>query len=97
MEGNIQGKTKNIRADRDKRVMKAHKQIKTKHCQSVLNNKGRKTLYVKHRVYKMMSLDINRLCYMPSPKRDKNLEKRLVAKGKDKCTINSSSNKRKNY
>lgn len=81
LEGNVKGQVKQLRRDRYRRVQKAHKQIKTKHCKSVLNNKGRKPLYINHRVYKMMELDIHRLCYMPSPKRDKIKVKRDVAKG----------------
>lgn len=93
LQGNTQGDLKYIRPDRDRKVMKAHKQVKTKHCRSVLNNKGRKSIYVNHRVYKLMQLDIHRLCYMPSPKRVKNLEKRELIKGKSNYLINPTTNK----
>lgn len=93
LEGNTQRCKKYIRADRDRKVMKVHKQVKTKQCNNVLNNKGRKAIYINHRVYKMMELDIHRLCYMPSLKRAKNIVKRDVAKGKNNCLINPITNK----
>ncbi|XP_076436646.1 uncharacterized protein LOC143276123 [Babylonia areolata] len=44
--------TKFTRKDRDRRVQKAHKQVKSKDIISVLNNQGRKTLYIHFRIYK---------------------------------------------
>nr|KAG5699862.1 hypothetical protein BaRGS_034636 [Batillaria attramentaria] len=41
------------RKDSDRRVRKAHVQVKSKHITSVLNNRGRKTLYIHFRLYKM--------------------------------------------
>ena len=97
LEGKIQGNVKQLRRDRTKRVQKAHKQVKTKHCKSVLNNKGRKPLYVKHRVYKMMELDIHRLSYMPSPKREKNIVKREIARGNTVTPISNRPGTNNNY
>lgn len=93
LEGTTSRDKRYIRVDRDRKVIKAHKQVKTKYCRSVLNNKGRKAIYVNHRVYKMMDLDIQRLCYMPSPKKAKNVLKRDIARGKDNYSINQSTNK----
>lgn len=93
LEGNTQRCKKYIRADRDRKVMKVHKQVKTKYCNNVQNNKGRKAIYINHRVYKMMDLDVQRLCYMPSPKRAKNIEKRDVARGQNNYQINPVANK----
>ncbi|XP_076436450.1 uncharacterized protein LOC143275976 [Babylonia areolata] len=44
--------TKFTRKDSDRRVQKAHKQVKSKDITSVLNNRGRKTLYIHFRIYK---------------------------------------------
>lgn len=73
MEGCMSGNMKiEIRADRDRKVEKAHKQIKTKHCLSIQNNNGRKHLYINHRVYKLMSMEITiSLNCMPSRKKEK--------------------------
>ncbi|KAL8602047.1 hypothetical protein ACOMHN_007317 [Nucella lapillus] len=40
------------RKDSHRRVQKAHKQVKSKEITSVLNNRGRKTLYIHFRLYK---------------------------------------------
>lgn len=93
LEGNTSRDKRYIRVDRDRKVIKAHKQVKTKYCRSVLNNRGRKAIYVNHRVYKMMDLDIQRLCYMPSPKKAKNILKRDITRGKDNYSTNPSTNK----
>ncbi|XP_059148798.1 uncharacterized protein LOC131936018 [Physella acuta] len=45
-----------IRADRDRRVEKAHKAVKSKNCNSIFNNKGHKLLYMHHRLVKMHNL-----------------------------------------
>ncbi|XP_022323162.2 uncharacterized protein LOC111124526 [Crassostrea virginica] len=61
-----------IRADRDRKVEKAHKQVKTKNCTSVKNNKGRKHLYIHHRIYKLMHMEIStQLNCLPSRKKEK--------------------------
>ncbi|XP_061189422.1 uncharacterized protein LOC133197416 [Saccostrea echinata] len=73
MEGCMSGNMKlEIRADRDRKVEKAHKQVKTKHCLSIQNNNGRKHLYIHHKVYKLMSMEITiSLNCMPSRKKEK--------------------------
>lgn len=43
---------KRLRRDQDRRVEKAHKQVKSKNLTSVLNNKGHKALYIHFRLYK---------------------------------------------
>lgn len=48
-----------IRADRDRRVEKAHKAVKSKNCISIFNNKGHKLLYMHHRLVKMHNLCID--------------------------------------
>ncbi|XP_046578005.1 uncharacterized protein LOC124285780 [Haliotis rubra] len=61
---------KYLREDRDRKIRKAHKQIKDKHCKNVLNNEGRKKLYVHHRVIKRMELDPYRVqLHYPMPPR----------------------------
>ena len=42
-----------LRRDSDRREQKAHRQVKSKNIMSVLNNRGRKTLYIHFRLYKM--------------------------------------------
>ena len=77
MEGNSLNRDgRYLRADRDRKITKAHKQVKSKHCESVRNNNGRKTLYIHHRLYKIISMEIQRLCYMPSKTKQKNELKR---------------------
>lgn len=73
MEGCLSGNMKvEIRADRDRKVEKAHNQVKTKYCKNVTNNKGRKLLYIHHRIYKLMSMVItSNFNYLPSRKKDK--------------------------
>ena len=46
-------KEKFLRRDSDRREEKAHRQVKSKNVTSVLNNRGRKTLYIHFRLYKM--------------------------------------------
>lgn len=75
MEGCLSGNMKlEIRADRDRKVEKAHNQVKTKYCKNVTNNKGRKLLYIHHRIYKLVSMVIMtslKYTYMPSRKKEK--------------------------
>lgn len=53
LEGSSSTKDKLVRKDSNRREVKAHKQIKTKNITSLLNNHGRKTLYIHFRIYKM--------------------------------------------
>ncbi|XP_060078019.1 uncharacterized protein LOC132557540 [Ylistrum balloti] len=69
IEGRHTKMDKHLRSDKDRKKTKAHIQVKDKYCKSVKNNGGRKKLFVHHRVYKLMELEIQRLSYMPSPKR----------------------------
>ncbi|XP_071096603.1 uncharacterized protein [Haliotis cracherodii] len=64
---------KYLRDDRDRKVRKAHKQVKDKYCKNILNNDGRKKLYVHHRVMKTMELDPYRahLHYPMPPRKSK--------------------------
>lgn len=73
MEGCLSGNMKlEIRPDRDRKVEKAHNQVKTKYCKNVTNNQGRKRLYIHHRIYKLMRMEITiSLNYMPSRKRER--------------------------
>ena len=50
-----------IRRDKHRRVEKAHKAVKSKNCKSIFNNRGRKTLYMHHRLVKKhnMFADLN--------------------------------------
>lgn len=60
------------RRDSDRRVQKAHKQVKSKDITSVLNNRGRKTLYIHFRLYKLHPfLHCSNLEHpnLPSPRR----------------------------
>lgn len=43
------------RRDSDRRVQKAHLQVKSKNITSMFNNRGRKTLYIHFRLYKMFT------------------------------------------
>ncbi|XP_067661912.1 uncharacterized protein [Haliotis asinina] len=61
---------KYLREDRDRKIRKAHKQVKDKYCKNVLNNEGKKKLYVHHRVMKRMELDPYRVhLHYPMPPR----------------------------
>ncbi|XP_070176414.1 uncharacterized protein [Littorina saxatilis] len=54
LEGSgLNKKEKFIRRDSDRRVQKAHRQVKSKNITSLLNNPGRKTLYIHFRLYKL--------------------------------------------
>lgn len=64
------GVVKDIRADRHRKIKKAHKQVKDKYCYSVLNNNG-KNLMVNHRVYKRMELRPQKIHFLPKPKVDR--------------------------
>ena len=65
-EGRCRGKDRFLRADRDRKVRKAGKQVKDKYCISLKNNDGRKKLYIHHRVYKLIDLELRRMSYLPS-------------------------------
>ena len=72
--GKICKADKLTRRDRDKRVEKASKQVKHKNCQSVLNNNGRKKLYIHHRLFKIINLQEKRLnLHLPSSSHLKDL------------------------
>lgn len=65
-EGKCKGKERIFRADRDRKVRKAGKQVKDKYCTSLKNNAGRKKLYIHHRLLKLINLELRRLSYLPS-------------------------------
>lgn len=66
-EGNCKKTDKLARADRDRKIRKAGKQVKNKYCTSVKNNHGRKKLYIHHRLHKLITLEVRRVsCYLPS-------------------------------
>lgn len=66
-EGNCKKNDKLSRTDRDRKIVKAGRQIKDKHCTSVKNNKGRKKLYIHHRLFKLINLEVQRLThYLPT-------------------------------
>ncbi|CAG5136506.1 unnamed protein product [Candidula unifasciata] len=48
-----------IRRDRHRKKEKVHKAVKSKNCRSILNNIGRKRMYMHHRLIKMHSLDLD--------------------------------------
>ncbi|GFO09656.1 RING Zinc finger-containing protein [Plakobranchus ocellatus] len=48
-----------IRRDKHRRVEKAHKAVKSKNCKSIFNNRGRKALYMHHRLVKMHNLSLD--------------------------------------
>ncbi|KAJ8300031.1 hypothetical protein KUTeg_021550 [Tegillarca granosa] len=73
-EGCVFGKEKYLRADKDRKVRKVHKEIKDKYCRNIKNNKGRKTLYIHHRLSKLISLDIQSMSYLPCATKEKSLE-----------------------
>ena len=59
-------KDKYLRSDRDRKVRKAHRQVKNKHCKNIKNNLARIQLYIHHRVYKMINLEIRTCSYLPT-------------------------------
>lgn len=67
-EGKSKGKDRFMRADRDRKVRKAGRQVKDKHCTSLKNNDGRKKLYIHHRLYKLINLEVQRMSFLPSRK-----------------------------
>lgn len=90
MEGSCKNIKVVIRADRDRKVEKAYKQVKTKYCLSVKNNNGRKHLHINHRVYKLMIMEITTsLNYIPSKKK----EKIIISRELKKITTSSSKQK----
>ncbi|XP_069120773.1 uncharacterized protein [Argopecten irradians] len=93
IEGNYLKKDKHLRTDRDRKIRKAHLQVKDKHCKSVKNNDGRKSLFVHHRVYKLMELEIQRLSYMPSPRRTKRDLQRDEIKQLQCSTVQSNNSR----
>lgn len=48
-----------IRRDRHRKKEKAHKAVKSKNCHTVLNNMGRKRMYMHHRLIKMHNLNLD--------------------------------------
>ncbi|KAK3088531.1 hypothetical protein FSP39_020229 [Pinctada imbricata] len=87
MEGNsLTHDKKYIRPDRDRKIEKAHKQVKSKYCSSVRNNAGRKKLFIHHRLYKIMTMEIQRLCYLPSKRKERNLLQREELKSAQKVS-----------
>ncbi|KAK3728675.1 hypothetical protein RRG08_041859 [Elysia crispata] len=68
-----------IRRDKQRRVEKAHKAVKSKNCVSIFNNRGKKKLYMHHRLVKMHDLCLDfrssskRLPLPPKPKWDVDL------------------------
>ncbi|XP_064617042.1 uncharacterized protein LOC135481041 [Liolophura sinensis] len=71
---------KDIRADRHRKIKRAHKQVKDKYCNNVLNNNGKK-LFVNHRVYKRMELKPQTIHFLPKQKvggRSDLEEKRMI-------------------
>lgn len=66
-EGNCKKNDKLARNDRDRKVRKAGRQIKDKHCTSVKNNKGRRKLFIHHRLFKLINFEVQRLThYIPT-------------------------------
>ncbi|XP_045200737.1 uncharacterized protein LOC123554566 [Mercenaria mercenaria] len=66
-EGNCKKNDKLARKDRDRKVRKAGKQVKDKYCTSVKNNKGREKLFIHHRLFKLINLEVQRLThFLPS-------------------------------
>ncbi|XP_064617041.1 uncharacterized protein LOC135481040 [Liolophura sinensis] len=71
---------KDIRADRHRKIKRAHKQMKDKYCNNVQNNNGKK-LFVNHRVYKRMELKPQTIHFLPKQKvggRSDLEEKRII-------------------
>ena len=67
-EGKVKGKDRFMRADRDRKIRKAGKQVKDKYCISLKNNDGRKKLYIHHRLFKLINLEMQRMSFLPSRK-----------------------------
>lgn len=70
-EENVSKCAKVLRRDRDRKVRKAARQVKDKHCYTLKNNKGRTKLYIHHRLFKLINLEEKRL-YLHLPKLKKN-------------------------
>lgn len=76
-EGNCKKRDKLARPDRDRKIRKAGRQVKDKYCTSVKNNKGRKKLFIHHRLFKLINLEIQRLThYLPSQSSYRNVDVR---------------------
>ena len=66
-EGKITKADKLSRCDKHRRVRKARNQVKDKYCTSLRNNKGRKRLFIHHRLFKLINLEAKRLSlHLPS-------------------------------
>lgn len=66
-EGKTVYRDKLVRRNKDRRIRKAHKQVKDKYCTSVKNNLGRKKLFIHHRLFKLINLEEKRLdLHLPS-------------------------------
>ncbi|KAL4219289.1 hypothetical protein ACF0H5_021869 [Mactra antiquata] len=66
-EGGCKSSDKLSRPDRDRKVQKAGRQIKHKNCTSVKNNRGRRKLFIHHRLFKLINLEEKRLdCHLPA-------------------------------
>ncbi|KAL3872456.1 hypothetical protein ACJMK2_040382 [Sinanodonta woodiana] len=68
LEGKMETNLKYIRCDRDRKKRKASKQVKNKYCVSVKNNMGRKKLFIHHRIYKRIELEVRLYTYLPCPR-----------------------------
>lgn len=79
-EGSCKKNDKLGRDDRDRKVRKAGRQVKDKYCTSVKNNKGRKKLFIHHRLFKLINLEVTRLThYLPSQSSYRNIDLRASA------------------
>ncbi|WAR31302.1 RNF44-like protein [Mya arenaria] len=76
-EGNVSKKDKLSRKDKHRRVRKAGKQVKDKYCYNLKNNKGRKRLFIHHRLYKLINLEEKRV-YLHLPSNSKYRESNLI-------------------
>ncbi|KAH3888939.1 hypothetical protein DPMN_012984 [Dreissena polymorpha] len=76
-----------LRRDRDRKVRKAARQVKDKHCYTLKNNKGRTKLYIHHRLFKLINLEEKRL-YLHLPSQNKNYS--IVNKNANSTTDSKS-------
>lgn len=82
-EGKTQRSDKLARSDKDRRIRKAFKQVKDKYCTSVRNNKGRKKLFMHHRLFKLINLEEKRLdLHLPSKSKYNSLVDKLTSSNK---------------
>lgn len=89
-EGKSQRRDKLARKDRDRKITKAFKQVKDKYCTSVRNNKGRKRLFIHHRLFKLINLEDKRL-YLHIPSRSKLKASTNIANGVNKASTETKS------